>query len=208
MNQEQVWDKIAEPWSKYRKNPPKEILDFLKDKEGKILDLGCGSGRNFIKQENLEYYGVDFSEEMLRLGQRTATKEKIKVKLQKADLTNLPFENDFFDACLFISALHCIEKEESRKKAIEELYRVLKKGAEAIISVWDRNSNFLIEKIDAKEIFVNWKKDEINYQRCYHLYDRQELIDSLKEVGFSIIDMKITGDEKHSKKNIVLIVKK
>ena len=47
MKQETVWDTIAEKWHEYRNEPPDYVKNFLKDKEGRILDLCCGSGRNF-----------------------------------------------------------------------------------------------------------------------------------------------------------------
>ena len=64
MNQEQVWDEIAKVWKGYRCKPVDEVVDFLRNKQGKILDLCCGAGRNFIKIQG-NYYGVDFSQEVV-----------------------------------------------------------------------------------------------------------------------------------------------
>ena len=69
MDQEQVWDEIAPKWNEYKKNrfsdgsPVKDfdLLDgFVDGSEKRILDLGCGSGRNFFKFSGV-IYGVDFS---------------------------------------------------------------------------------------------------------------------------------------------------
>jgi ubiquinone/menaquinone biosynthesis C-methylase UbiE len=127
MNQQQVWNKMAEPWSKFRKRAPGEVQEFLKNKKGKVLDLGCGSGRNLIANPNIQYYAVDFSEEMLKLAEKETGRLNIKANFFKAGLEKLPFKDDFFDAALFVSTLHCIQGEENRKKALEELFRVLKK---------------------------------------------------------------------------------
>ena len=40
-NQQKVWDSIAEDWNRFRVKTVEEVKDFLKDKKGKILDLGC-----------------------------------------------------------------------------------------------------------------------------------------------------------------------
>ena len=60
INQEKVWDTIAPEWEKVRQTPSPTVINFLKDKKGKILDLGCGSGRNFLKNKNYQVYGTDF----------------------------------------------------------------------------------------------------------------------------------------------------
>lgn len=208
MNQQQVWDKLAESWSKFRKNAPIEVINFLKNKEGKVLDLGCGSGRNFVKKVDIEYFGVDFSQEMIRLAQKTAERLRMKVKLKVADATNLPFEDNFFDTALFISSLHCIEGEDNRRRALEELHRVMKEGSEAMITVWDKNTTRRLSELEEKEGIVNWKKEGINHERYYYFYEKKELKNLLEEVGFEIIDISSSEDREISKKNIIFYVKK
>jgi len=210
MNQKQVWDKIAEPWQNYRFKAVPEVLDFLKNKKGKILDLGCGSGRNLIKNDLIEYFCFDFSEKMLDFAKEAAKAKKIKASFFCLDIgrEELPFQKDFFDAAIFVSTLHCIEGEKERRNCLEELFRVLKKGGEAMISVWNKDSNTQLGKLEAKEGFVNWKKDNVEYKRYYYFYDKDELLSLLKEIGFEIIGTGIYGDEKHSKKNIVVYVRK
>ena len=76
--QEQVWDKIAKKWRTFREKTPLEVEEFLKRKRGKVLDLGCGSGRNFIKNKNIIFYGVDFSEKMLSFAEKMQKEKKSK----------------------------------------------------------------------------------------------------------------------------------
>jgi len=186
LSQEQIWNKIAHPWKKYRGIPLKEVGDFLKNKSGKILDLCCGSGRHFIKLKNAEFYGIDFSEKMLKLAEKYAEKEKINVVLKKASADNLPFEDEFFDAAIFIDSLHNIETTEKRKKTLQELKRVLKKGSEALISVWNKVQPRFKNK--EKETFIGWRVNDDNYRRYYYLYEKEELEKLLKEVGFKIAE--------------------
>ena len=35
-NQEKVWNAIAEPWRNFRQKPIDEVVEFLKNKKGKI----------------------------------------------------------------------------------------------------------------------------------------------------------------------------
>lgn len=206
MNQEKVWNKIASAWSKYRKNALPEVLEFLKNKKGRLLDLGCGSGRNFVNQEGLEIYGVDFSDNMLSLAKQKAEQLKIKVHLKKSSADKLEYDNEFFDYAIFISALHCIPEEKLRKKSLQELFRVLKPDAEAMISVWNRDRTE-----ENKEQLIDWKNEGLEIKRYYYFFDEDELEYLLKEVGFTIINLKIESSiEKsgHSKKNIIFYVKK
>jgi tRNA (uracil-5-)-methyltransferase TRM9 len=207
MNQEQVWDEIAKVWKGYRCRPLPEVADFLKGKQGKILDLCCGSGRNFIKIKG-HFYGVDFSEEMLKYAKEKADKLGVEAFIHKSEADTLPFQNDYFDAAVFIDALHCIQTQESREKSLHELFRVLKPGCEAIVSVWDKEQERFKDK--DKEIQVPWKVNEKVCIRYYYLYDKKEILDLLKLVGFEIIETfeKNEQTEEHAGRSIVLIVKK
>ncbi len=193
-SQKKAWNKIAEEWAEFRKVPDEKTINFLKKQKGNILDLGCGSGRNFTKV-NGKLYGVDFSRKMLEFAKPKA--KKLNVKLVKAKAEKLPFQNNFFDSAIFLASLHCIETKEKRQKAISELYRVLKKGAKAKISVWNKNSKWFQKK--QKEIFINWRNKA---KRYYYLYDDKEIYDLFKKTGFKILKK---GD---SEKNIVFIVGK
>lgn len=75
ISQDKIWDEISVPWKNFRVKPVEEVVNFLKNKEGKILDLGCGSGRNFTKTKG-KIYGVDFSNNMLKFAKAYAKKRK------------------------------------------------------------------------------------------------------------------------------------
>jgi ubiquinone/menaquinone biosynthesis C-methylase UbiE len=213
MNQEQVWDEIAKVWKGYRCRPLAEVSDFLAGKQGRILDLCCGSGRNFIKIKG-HFYGVDFSEEMLKFAKERANKMGVEAFISKTEADKLPFPDNFFDAAVFIDALHCIESQEGREKSLHELFRVLKTGAEAIISVWDKEKEQFKDK--EKEIQVPWKVNDKVCNRYYYLYDKKEILDLLKLVGFQIkevsekqVEDEAEGEKKgHLGESIVLIVRK
>jgi ubiquinone/menaquinone biosynthesis C-methylase UbiE len=207
MNQQQVWNNIAKEWRKFREKTLVEVEEFLKKKKGRVLDLGCGSGRNFIKNKNIIFYGVDFSEKMLNFAEKNAKKYNIKTKLFKSEAEKLPFKDNFFDSAIFISTLHCIDTKDKRRKTLTELYRVMKSGAEAMISVWDKKAKKNIS-LEAKDGFVIWKKNNKKLERYYYFYDKEELRKELKECGFKIIKKELSSEGKHSKKNIVVYAKK
>ena len=208
-NQEEVWDSISNPWKKYRVGKLPIVVKFLKDKKGKIVDLGCGSGRNMIKNKEIEYYGVDFSENQIKHAEKYIKQEKINAKLFKSSIDNLPsdLKKEMFDYGLFIATLHCLETKKQREDALKGFYRILKNSAEALISVWDsEDKRFKGLKGD---IYMSWKEDGVPYMRYYYLYEKQELFDLLEKIGFKILEVYTPKEkDRFSKKNLILRIKK
>lgn len=178
-----------------KKNPGRGVGDFLKNKKGKILDLGSGSGRNITKTKG-KLYLVDFSEKMIELARKKAKKEKINAEFFVSDITSLPFENNFFDSAIAIAVFHCIPKDK-HKQAVKEFYRVMKPKSEALIAVWNKNSRRF--KNSPKEKYVSWRDKG---KRYYYLFDEKEIHDLFKKAGFKIKE-KLESDV-----NIVFVVKK
>ena len=181
-SQKKVWNAIAPEWYEFKNHAGEENIKFIKSQKGKILDLGCGAGRNFTKTK-AEIYALDFSPEMIKYAKKKAKQLKIKnIQFFVADAKKLPFEENFFDSALCTALLHCIPTKTARKKAIKELYRVLKPKSKALIGVWNVNSKRFKGK--RKERLIGWQ--EIG-KRYYYLYDENEIQNQFKEAGFKII---------------------
>lgn len=175
----------------------------------KIIDLGCGSGRNMIKDNHLEYYGVDISANQLKAAKINAKEKGIIAEFFKGSADKLDksvFKNEMFDYGLFIATLHCIKGEKERENALKEFYRVLKKGAEAVITVWNSEDNRFNGL--AGDIYMSWKKNGKEHYRYYYLYDKDELINLLKKVGFKIAMTNEKETDRFSKKNWIFKISK
>lgn len=210
--QEDVWDSIASPWKDYVVKKIPIVEEFLQDKSGLVIDIGCGTGRNMIKKEALKYYGVDFSEGQLKHAKKHIKKGKINARVFKSEVYNLDkkiFKNEMFDSGLFMATLHCIENKKNRKLALNEFYRILKKGAEALISVWDSEDNRFKCVDNNGDIYMSWKEDNTPYMRYYYLYKKDEIIKLLERVGFKILEIYDKREhDRFSKKNLVIRIKK
>jgi len=214
LSQEQVWDKIAPFWNRDKKVPFGDddkgniLTGFIEKSDKKILDLGCGSGRNFtsVKEAGFigELTGVDFSAQMLKFAEINAKNNKLDVKLSKSNLWDLSFEDNYFDKIICIATLHCIEDKEKREKTLKEMYRVLKPKGKILITVWNKKAKRWKNK--PKEKYVSWKIDEVKDEkvhRYYYLYDQEELIKELENVGFKILKINFP-----TARNIVIIAEK
>ena len=211
-SQQEVWNAIAEKWSEYREVPSPSVINFLRDKKGKILDLGCGSGRNFsaiANKKETAVYGVDFSEEMLKHAEAKAKKLGLNFESIKSNSNKLNFEENYFDSAVCVSVLHCIPSKKERLETLKEIYRTLKKGSEAFISVWGKNSPRVKNK--GKECYIPWtvksekefrKGEQIIKQHRYtYIYDLEELEKEALEAGFKI-------EKSWEERNINFIVRK
>ena len=168
MSQQKVWDSISESWSETRKKLIfQEVLDFQKNTKGIILDVGCGSGRNIMK--NKKYICLDFSKNMLKYAEKNSEKNILFVR---ADAIELPIKNNSFDNVLYVAILHVIKGAKNRRNALKELRRVMKKNGRAIVTVWNKDQpRFSKSK---KESYIPWKDHGKKYMRYYYLYDEKE----------------------------------
>ena len=72
------------------------------------------------------WLATDFSENMLREAKNAYDKQGENInglRFEKQDATNLPYENECFDAVMIANALHIMPEPD---KALEEIKRVLK----------------------------------------------------------------------------------
>ncbi len=95
-----------------------------------VLNVGCGMGVGpayMAKKYTCHVVGVDISEKMIEWSRRRAREERVeaKVEFQVADVLELPFKVDQFDAVIVESVLIFVE---DKGRAIRECVRVTKPG--------------------------------------------------------------------------------
>ena len=178
---------------------------------GKLLNVGCAHGPDFPPfASSFELYGVDYSPEMLKLAQKYAEKYQFSVNLQEADACKLPYANDFFDFAIAVAVYHHLENNEGRIQTLKELYRVLKPGGEAFITVWNRwQPRHWLKK---KSFMRPWNTKEKTLYRYYYLFSYGELEKSVRQVGFELIksfpESTYKFPVKMFSRNVCILVKK
>jgi ubiquinone/menaquinone biosynthesis C-methylase UbiE len=101
-----IWNKVYSNDSSFFGDEPSKFAlmcyeDFVKHKVKKILELGCGQGRDalFFASKGLEVYSIDSSAVAIE-NLRIKTRElNLDINLKNINaLEGLPFSNDYFDA--------------------------------------------------------------------------------------------------------------
>ncbi len=146
------WDKIYKKegvnCSHYSILKPHEDISkvsdfFKKQKVKRVLDLGCGAGRNliYLLRSGFDMYGIDYAPEGLKIIKERLKKEKTNCRLRLGNIFNkLPYEDDFFDAVISVQVLQHGKLNEI-KRAIKEIKRVLKPEGIIFITLSGRISN-------------------------------------------------------------------
>ena len=94
----------------------------------RILEVGCGSGANLwmLSKEGFDTYGIDSSMEAINLAlNHLREKWNVDADLRVGSFTEIPYEDEYFDAVVDIVSLQHINLEDTRL-ALNEVYRVLK----------------------------------------------------------------------------------
>lgn len=132
LGQHRIWKEMAVKWS----NPqPGDTC----------LDLCCGSGDLALRLARRvgltgQVYGVDFSPNLLETAKERSRWQypQRAITWVEADVLNLPFGDDQFDAATMGYGLRNVK---DIPRSLTELHRVLKPGAKAAILDFHRPSN-------------------------------------------------------------------
>lgn len=99
----------------------KKLIPLLPD-EGKVLDIGCGSGRNTLPLARSGFHveAWDSADQAIQDLRIQAAREGLKVNPLSIDMRSLYIGHNRWDAVLTIMCLHYLRPEEAR----ERLHRI------------------------------------------------------------------------------------
>ncbi len=176
------------------------IGKYFKKKE-KVLDIGCGTGRASIQLHKLGYKmtGIDIVKSMIEKAKEIAKRNKLKIKYKVGDATSLQFKDKEFDYALFTyQGWTKIPGKENRQKALNEAFRVLKKGGIFLLTarrrIWTGRHLFIwlwnwIRFYILKRIgFKIWEKDFGDRMWIDKGFIKWLKSRILKSIGFKIED--------------------
>ncbi len=110
-------------------------IDF--NKNTRILDVGCGTGRHSIELSKKGYnvVGIDLSESQLRRAKEKASKEKVDIEFIKQDARKLKFTNEFDLAIMLCEgAFSLMETDQMNFQILENVTGILKEKSKFIFT--------------------------------------------------------------------------
>ena len=130
------------------------ILNMLDDNGGRVLDVGCGPGilTADLLRKAYEVWGIDLSPNMVQEGRRTLEGNPLGTNAHFAvgNIERLAFPDGHFDAVICSGILSYLE---DPAIGLGEVYRVLKPGGIAIITVPTKRRGYRLVKDLALRFF-------------------------------------------------------
>ncbi len=181
---------ILEP----HKDMPRMAEVFRKKGVEKVLDLGCGAGRNlvYLASRGFKAYGMDIAPEGLKIIRENLSKAGLDSELRRGDVyERLPYPDGFFDAVVSVQTLQH-NTEDKIISAIGEIKRVLRPGGLVFVTLSGRLSQgkvrlFLVKtaKKIAPNTYVPTQGNEMGL--THFIYSRERVREHFKD--FTIEEM-------------------
>ena len=186
MNIDDIWAKRALLYDNLDWAKKRDFLNFFIDScnpEGNFiaLDVGCGTGivsRELAKKVR-KVIGIDLSKDMIRQALKKDKTENFNPAPEyiQADAQYMKFPGFTFDLVTARMSFHHIDNVE---KAMEEIYRVLKRGGGFVLGEGVPPDHKVRQRYE--EIFALKEKR--------HTFSEAELINMFYQVGFENITLK------------------
>lgn len=133
-------------------NYPSLTLDKSLYRGRRILDMGCGDGRNIPLLIDLYFdvYACEISKDIVAELELTATRAGISVQFDVGSNAALPYEDSYFDYMLCCASCYYLGPNTKWLEVIAELGRVIKPGGLLIANFPDFN-NFVLSDATRNE---------------------------------------------------------
>jgi SAM-dependent methyltransferase len=110
-----------------------QILKNQFTNQMRILDAGCGGGRNLVYflRNGFNVFGIDQNREAIehvRDLAKSLAPELPAENFRLAQVEEMPFDDEVFDAVISSAVLHFADSERHFNRMLDEIWRVLKPG--------------------------------------------------------------------------------
>ena len=172
------------------------FANFNSSTSKKVLEIGVGLGADHQRfaQAGAILSGIDLTNRAIEITTRRLQILNLESSLQVGDAENLPFENSFFD---IVYSWGCLHHTPDTKKAINEIFRVLKPGGISKVMIynkysivgymlWMRYALFKFKPNLSLESIYN-KYLESPGTKAYSIDEAKQLFSKFKDVDIKIV---------------------
>ncbi len=149
---------------------------FKRRKCKKVLDLGCGTGRNtvYLARQGFSVYALDASKTGVAITKKKAKLLNLKnIKFKVADMRHTHYPSNYFNAVWCMNVLsHGLLKD--NQDAVNEIYRILKpKGMLVTNLMSSKDKTCGIGKKIEKNTYLGGMEDDKHMM--HHYFTREEI---------------------------------
>lgn len=164
----------------------KRVFEMIGDKKGRVLDIGCGPGVMVegFNEEGYEFFGIDAAQGMIDECKRKYGEIK-NAHFSTGKIEKINFPDNHFD---IIVCMGVVEYIQNNMIALREIYRVLKPGGIAVITlpnvkcpyrIWNR---LVIKNLGVIKEALGKKRHSLEH----HEYREEDYVGDMKTVGFEV----------------------
>ena len=189
------------------------VLDGIKPiSNARALEIGCGTGPGscFLAQQGYKVDGFDVSRTAIEMARTNAKDRGLDIHYSVDDICCISkIRHDIYDIVVDGHCMHCITYDSDRHAALNNVFRLLKKGGYFIVetmSIEDPSKLSINGRIDEQGILWHEVKEDYPYGKVKfedkywfcsrRIMNSSDLENELKQAGFLIEHIEIHQDEK------------
>ena len=145
-----------------------------KNKDAKILELCCGTGRLTlpIAKDGYDICGVDYTSSMLERAKLKASEAGLEINFIEADMRTLNLQERFDLIFIPFNSIHHLYKNEDLFKAVEGIKRHLKEGGVFLLDCFNPNIQYIVESEKEQKVIAKYTTNDgrevlIKQTMCY-----------------------------------------
>ena len=186
--------KCVARWNRRRHRQPPLLAEWLQclPADARLLDLGCGGGRDAgdLGRRGYRVVGLDRTSALLLAGRRRYR----LLPLVRADLRNLPFQSMSFDGLWAAASLMHLPKSDARRILTDLCGFVRPGGLFAATVTYGLKSRLVTDGWVPGRYFARWRKDE--------------LARAVRQAGWTILELKVVTNRERKGRWINFIARR
>ena len=156
-------------------------------RKGKVLDIGCGGGREAIPLAKLGYevFAVDVADKQIEIAKENAQREQVQITFAQSDGVSIPFRDARFDVIvLWVQVLGNMPSRTEQLRLLQSCKDSLAPAGLVSASVHERD---YCRQDAPKYTDENWLSPWGRGQLRYQLFTKDSLDSLVKEAGFQTV---------------------
>ncbi len=133
-----------------------------KNKDAKILELCCGTGRLTIPiaKDGYNICGVDYTSSMLEQAKVKATEVGLEINFIEADIRTLNLQEKFDLIFIPFNSIHHLYKNEDLFKTLMCVRNHLKEGGLFLLDCFNPNIHYIVEGEEEQEVMAEYTTND------------------------------------------------